>query len=107
MSSEAIKKSNKPQDSLLEFVKENNRKYLEEKKLKYGFDFSADESPATLIYCKPILKTEETKEYPKPPEVNFENMNFIFEDRKALKKMLREKYKESFKNKDKRFTLIE
>ena len=44
--------SNKNETNFSDFFKETQKKYLEEKKLKYGFDFSNDISPAYIIDYK-------------------------------------------------------
>ena len=60
------------EESLLEFVKDNYKNYLEEKKNQYDFDFSNDNSPALLIEPKPILDNDEKKE-----PLNFEEKKFV------------------------------
>ena len=84
------KKSN-----LLDTVMENNRKYLEEKKQKYGFDFASDTSTPSLIFIEPFVEKKEIENSKTPEEKNSWD-HICFYDKKSLKKALKERLKNSF-----------
>ena len=81
--------------TLRDIVKENNRKHVEEKKQKYGFDFASDNSTPNLIFIEPILKNEENKNYKTSEEKKLPCEKIFFYDRKFIKKAIKEKFNQS------------
>ena len=83
--------------SLVSTIKEKNKKHLEEKNKKYGFDFASDNSPPNQIFDDPSL-IKDFNENSKTPEDEEKSPfnNICFYHKKSLRKNLKEILKFSF-----------